>query len=289
MMARHRSGSRYRAPVGTGTYAAAVLPRRHVFGLDLVDLPSLEPLIDELATWQPAPVVDGEPLPCVVTPNVDLVVRYDQGADAATSHLFATSRYVLPDGQPVVWASRLVGEPLRARLAGSDLVAGLWPRLVASGTPTLVVAPSAEIARRVESDAVSARAIVAPALDPADPASMATFVDDCWAAIREHRPSHVFVTLGFPKPYQVIDGLISRAADAGAAAPLMLAVGAGFDMHYGLVPRAPAWMQRWGLEWLHRFSREPRRLFRRYFVEDPVFVRIVWREWRARRRGDDRS
>lgn len=260
-----------------------MLPRRRLFGLDFVDLDSLDPVVDELVAYEPVPWDGGEPLPCVVTPNVDLVVKVDQGRDEASNRVFAGARWVLPDGQPVVWASRLLRAPLRARLTGSDLVTALWPRLAEEGRRTLVVAPSAEIARRVEADSPLARAVVAPILG-SDATAMASFVEECHDEVRSHRPSHVFVTLGFPKPYQLMDGLLDRAAGTGEPVPVLIAIGAAFEMHYGLVARAPRWMQRWGLEWLHRLAKEPRRLFHRYVVEDPAFVRIVWRERSERRR-----
>jgi N-acetylglucosaminyldiphosphoundecaprenol N-acetyl-beta-D-mannosaminyltransferase len=62
-------------------------------------------------------------------------------------------------------------------------------------------------------------------------------------------------------------------------------VGAAFDFHAGVVPRAPRWMQRAGLEWLHRLATEPRRLWRRYLVTNTLFVVYLLGEaWRARTR-----
>ena len=65
-------------------------------------------------------------------------------------------------------------------------------------------------------------------------------------------------------------------------------VGASIDFVAGMVRRAPAWMSRAGLEWLFRLAQEPRRLFRRYLVEDVRFLPILWRSWRADRRGAGR-
>ena len=55
-------------------------------------------------------------------------------------------------------------------------------------------------------------------------------------------------------------------------APVLIAVGAAFDFHTGRVRQAPVWMQRYGLEWLFRLGTEPRRLWRRYLVDNPWFV-----------------
>ena len=261
---------------------ASALPRRRLFGLDFVDLPNLEPIVDELAAHVPYRREGGDRLPLVVTPNVDQVVHFDRDTDAVATALIRRAAYVLPDGQPIVWASRLLGEPLRARLAGSSLVAMLFPRLVAGGHVILVVATSDEVASRIEAEDGAVTAVLAPRLSLDDPAGIDAFAESCTARILATGPSHVFVTLGFPKQCNIIDGVIRRLEAADVPLPLFFAVGASFDMYYGLVRRAPEWMQRCGLEWFFRFLQEPKRLFRRYFVRDPGLLPIVWREKRVR-------
>ena len=68
-------------------------------------------------------------------------------------------------------------------------------------------------------------------------------------------------------------------------APMLIGVGAAFDFHAGLVPQAPAWLGRHGLEWGYRLAREPRRLWRRYLRYNPRFMLAVGREYAARQRG----
>lgn len=262
------------------------IPRRHLFGLDFVDLPDLTLLLDELATNAPALNVDGL-LPVVVTPNVDHLVKLDAGVDAVAADVVHRAAYVLPDGQPVVWASTLLGKPLRGRLTGSGLVHDLWPRLCADRRPVVVVASSPQIARFVEADNPRAIAIVAPVISLTERTELDRLIDRCARACHDHGPSHLFVTLGFPKQCNIIDGVLTRLAEEGTPPPMCLAVGASFDMYYGTVRRAPALMQRIGLEWCFRFVQEPRRLFRRYFVEDLRFVGLVWRERASKRRGSD--
>ncbi len=67
-------------------------------------------------------------------------------------------------------------------------------------------------------------------------------------------------------------------------APLLVGVGAAFDFHAGLLAQAPPWMQRSGLEWAFRLSREPRRLWRRYATQNPRFIAAFARQYRASRR-----
>jgi len=271
-------------PVGDPDAPRPALPRVRVFGLDFIDADSIDAVADEVLELAPV-ASDLRPSPIVVTPNVDQLVHVDRGTDAIASQVIRRATHVLPDGQPIVWASSLLGAPLSARLPGSSLVATMWPRLVERGQPVVVVASSPQIAALAEAEGGHVRAIVAPQLSLADRAGFDDFVDDTVELIRRSMPTHVFVTLAFPKRCNVIDGIDRRLRAGGDPVPVLLAIGASFDMYYGLVRRAPMWMQRAGLEWLFRFLQEPRRLFRRYFIDDPVFVRLVLQEWRARRRG----
>lgn len=255
------------------------MPTVHLFGLDFVDLPGIDPLIEPLSEHVPR-VHQDDPLPVVVTPNVDQIVQRDRERSVEANRLTDRSCLILPDGQPIVWASKALRRPLTARLAGSDLVPPLWTTLMEAGAPTLVIASAERTAERVRSDGPTAHALVAPMLSVDRPDEITAFGAVCADAILAGRPTHVFVTLGFPKQDLVIAATIDALAARDEPLPLFLAVGQSFEMHYGIVPRAPHWMQRVGLEWFHRFLREPRRLFRRYFVDDPAFLAIVWRERR---------
>jgi N-acetylglucosaminyldiphosphoundecaprenol N-acetyl-beta-D-mannosaminyltransferase len=271
-------------PLQAASFAPPILRHHHVFGLDFVDSATLAPVVEVLLDGRindgPGAGDTSSRLPVVVTPNVDHLVHLDRDTEPRATRIIRAAALVLPDGQPVVWASRWLGRPLGARLPGSELVAALFPELVAQRRRVVVVAASEEVARRVEAESPRAKAVVAPMLQVDDPDGIDAFCESCAATIAGHDAEFVFVSLSFPKPYLVIDGLLRRL---GTGAPLFLAVGASFEMRYGLVRRAPAWVQRIGMEWCFRFLQEPRRLFRRYFVDDPAFARIVWRELRRRR------
>jgi N-acetylglucosaminyldiphosphoundecaprenol N-acetyl-beta-D-mannosaminyltransferase len=88
----------------------------------------------------------------------------------------------------------------------------------------------------------------------------------------------VFFGISFPKQQWVALALERELRHAGRPMPIFLLLGGSFEMYLGIIPRAPGWMQRCGLEWLFRFIREPRRLFRRYFVTDTRFAWLFARE-----------
>jgi N-acetylglucosaminyldiphosphoundecaprenol N-acetyl-beta-D-mannosaminyltransferase len=85
-------------------------------------------------------------------------------------------------------------------------------------------------------------------------------------------PRLLFVGLGCPKQERWM------AAQRGSVDAVMLGVGAAFDMHTGMLPEAPRWVQRSGLEWLHRLKHDPRRLIRRYVRHNPRFAYLALRQ-----------
>ncbi|MEM7339171.1 MAG: WecB/TagA/CpsF family glycosyltransferase [Actinomycetota bacterium] len=262
--------------------APSDLARRHVFGLDLVDADSLDPVVDEILDTDVI-VLDGDgELPVVLTPNVDIVVQLQAAPDAPETETYRRARYLLPDGMPVVVASRLLGSPLSARLTGSGLLERLWPRLVAEGRPVLVVCADHTIMERLGHRSSTAF-IVPPYFDASDAAAVEAEADRiiALATAQPRWPEYVLIGLGHPKDALVAGALCDRWPH-GVPRPLCLGVGGSFAMLVGLKRRAPAIMQRLGLEWFHRFCLEPRRLFVRYFVRDLAFVTVVAQEYRRR-------
>jgi N-acetylglucosaminyldiphosphoundecaprenol N-acetyl-beta-D-mannosaminyltransferase len=256
----------------------STFPRRRLFGLEFVDAADLGPVVTDILAGER---FDDGRLPVVVTPNVDYLVRRAD-APLPAQRLFERARWCLPDGQPIVWASRLVGRPLAARLAGSSLVAAFWSDPRTEDLGITVVASTPSIGSSIRRSKPNAHVIVAPALNP-DEQEIEMYVEQHRDEIVAMSPVLVFVAIGFPKELLVIDALLRGWPD-DRALPVFLAVGASFEMLFGVRKRAPQWMQRAGLEWFFRFAQEPRRLFVRYFVRDPAFLLLVAREWRDRER-----
>ncbi len=217
----------------------------------------------------------------VFTPNLDHVVRAER--DAAFREAYAAAALSLADGAPIVWAARLLGAPLPERVAGSDLMWPLAERAARAGWrvyllgagPGVAEAAAAALRRRLGLAVVGTDA---PAIRLEGPDESAAAL----ARIQATRPQLLLVALGAPK--QEIWLHRHRTALAGVVS---LGIGAGLDFVAGRVPRAPRWMARAGLEWAWRLAREPRRLWRRYLVDDPWFAVVLWRAWRAHRRGPD--
>lgn len=212
----------------------------------------------------------------VFTPNVDHVVLAERHPEFREA--YAAAALSLADGTPIVWAARLLGRPLPERVAGSDLVWPLAERAAAAGWRVYLLGAGPGVAAEA---AARLRLRLGLQVVGADsPRIRLDGPDDSAAAlerVREARPHLLLVGLGAPK--QEIWLHRHRADLQGVVS---LGVGAGLDFLAGRLPRAPRWMSQAGLEWLFRLGREPRRLWRRYLVDDPRFLAVLWRAWRAR-------
>lgn len=168
---------------------------------------------------------------------------------------------VLPDGYPVAWMARRTGARQALRIAGTDFMSAVFEQGQDAGLRHFLFGSTPEVLARLESRLLERfpRAEIAgslsPSFTPLDPEEARRDLERIAAA------SPHLVWLGFSTPKQ--DLWMSRYA-AGLAPAVALGVGAAFDFNAGTKVRAPEWMQRAGLEWLHRLASEPTRLAGRY-------------------------
>jgi len=208
----------------------------------------------------------------VATPNVD-ICRIAQ-RDPAARALVASASLRVPDGMPLVWAARLSGDRLPERVSGSSLIFSLTAAAVTSGRSVYLLggAPGVpELAAAELSRLYPGVKVVGTAAPPVG------FDNDAerMAAVRDHLvatvPDIVYVGLGFPKQERVIAGLA-----AVLPGTWFIACGAAIPFAARVLPRAPAWMRQTGLEWVFRLISEPRRLSRRYLIDDaPYAARLI--------------
>jgi N-acetylglucosaminyldiphosphoundecaprenol N-acetyl-beta-D-mannosaminyltransferase len=256
------------------------VPTRTLFGLEFADVATVEPVAERLI--ERADDRD-EHWRCVVTPNVDHLVRYQRNPlEADVAH---HAGLVLPDGMPIVWASRLLGRPLTSRLTGTDLFAALWRRLVAGAIPVVVIAPRDEVVDRLSAEHPGVRCVVPPMFDVDDAAALDALIDETTQLCTEADARFLFVGVSMPKHHLIAHHLRRRWSGRYTGTPTVLLLGQAPEFAVGLVRRAPDWMQRSGLEWVWRLADDPRRLARRYLVDDPRFVALLWGEWRRTRPG----
>jgi N-acetylglucosaminyldiphosphoundecaprenol N-acetyl-beta-D-mannosaminyltransferase len=178
--------------------------------------------------------------------------------------------FTVPDGQPLVWALNLLGHPLPDRVYGPELMDRACARAADSGRRFYLYGGRsqgglAELARllRLRHPGLKIVGGHAPPFRELTPDDERVVVAD----IERCRPDVVWVGIGVPKQ----EKWMARMRPL-LSAPVLIGVGAAFDFHAGLVPQAPAWIQRAGLEWAFRLLQEPRRLWRRYLRYNPRFV-----------------
>jgi len=188
---------------------------------------------------------------------------------------------VTPDGMPLVWLSRLRGFHQVDRVYGPDLMLALCERSVdlgyrhffyggAEGVPE-------QLAAVLQGRFPGLRVVgtYSPPFRPLTPEEDREMV----RMINGANPDIVWVGLSTPKQERWMAEHVGRLT-----APVLIGVGAAFDFHTGRKPQAPRWMQRAGLEWLFRLLTEPRRLWRRYLINNPLFIALVVLEMLGLRR-----
>jgi N-acetylglucosaminyldiphosphoundecaprenol N-acetyl-beta-D-mannosaminyltransferase len=190
--------------------------------------------------------------------------------DAAMRQALRRSTLVLPDGMPVVWAANLMGERLRDRVYGPELMKRYSQRCAERGYRVWLYGGRDDTALRQLVDNLrrdhAGIDIVGGYSPPFRP-------------LGRHE-EEARVGIGVPKQELWMARMRERLE-----VPVMCGVGAAFDFHGGRVSQAPRWMQQRGLEWIYRITQEPRRLLPRYLYYNPRFVIGVLRQYVTERRA----
>ena len=209
----------------------------------------------------------------VVTVNLDFVTIASRDPSFRTT--LNGADLAVADGMPLVWLSRLKGQPLVERVTGVELVAESCRMAAELGASVFLLGAAPGVAEH------AARRLVrmypgliiagtySPPFGPLGPRENERIVE----MIRGAAPEFLFVALGAPRQDQWI-----REFQPELRVPVAMGVGCVLDVLAGSVSRAPLWMQRAGLEWAFRMGQEPQRLWRRYLLEDlPMFVQLALR------------
>ena len=205
----------------------------------------------------------------IVTVNLDFLHLAEQ--NAAFRATINEADLAVPDGMPLVWLSRVLGKPLTSRVTGVELVhegcrlasrSGVGVFLL-GGTPEVAKVAAARVREQYPGLEVTA---YSPPFGPLSEEEDERIVE----MILQARPGFLFVALGAPRQDLWIHAHLERLG-----VPVAMGVGCVLDLLAGTVQRAPAWMQSAGFEWSYRLMQEPRRLWRRYLLDDlPLFGRL---------------
>lgn len=204
---------------------------------------------------------------CVANVHTTMMGAFDPSYQQITNN----AAYAVPDGMPLVWAMRSLGISEQNRVRGPSLMRDLVDQGRAHGLKHYLFGGSPAAVKALKETLEAAYpgcSIVGAESPPFRPLEAITREEWDADARRINASGAHFVWIGLGAPKQERWMWEQRTRVNG----VMLGVGAAFDLITGRIPEAPAFLQRLGLEWLYRLSREPRRLWRRYILNNPAFL-----------------
>ncbi len=207
----------------------------------------------------------------VVTPNLEILRRASK--DAQWCAMLNEAELVVADGMPIIWASRLRGCALPERVAGSSMIEPLARGAAGQGARVLLLGGNpgvAEQASQILLERYPGLVIAGVECPPMGFERDETYMSGLEQLVIKSCPDLVYVALGSPKQEMLIRRLRPMAPKAW-----WLGIGISLSFLTGEVQRAPLWMQRIGLEWVHRLVQEPRRLAKRYLVDGLPFALVL--------------
>lgn len=207
----------------------------------------------------------------IVTPNVDHIVRIE--SDSEFKDVYDNADLVLTDGMPLIWISKWLRTPIVEKVSGSDLLPQVcklasenkYKVFFLGAAPGVADTAAENLKKRFAG--LDVCGCYSPKLGFENDEEE---VNNIIKMINEYNVDILALALGTPKQekfiYKYKDRINSKVA---------LNIGAAIDFEAGNVKRAPKWMQNSGLEWFYRLCNEPKRMFKRYLVDDLKIFKIM--------------
>ena len=214
----------------------------------------------------------------VVTPNVDQIVRMEW--DEYFRKICENCELLLVDGHPLLWIAKLYKRPFKEKICGSDLVPLLCQRAAKKGYSVFFLGAAPGVARqaaeRMEKACPGLK--VAGTYSPPmgfekDPKELERINQ----MLLDSKADMLFVGMGVPKQ----DIFIYENMHTYQI-PMSFSVGGTIDFIAGRQKRAPKWMSRIGFEWLYRLLQDPKRMFKRYIIDDTKIIKLIWKYRKVR-------
>lgn len=207
----------------------------------------------------------------IVAVNVDVIMKIEQ--DEELKKITDEADMVLIDGKPLIWISKLKKTPIKEKISGSDLVPKLCELSDKKGYTIFILGGKDGIAKqakeKLESQYKNIKivGVYSPKFGFENDKKELTKIN---SMINKKKPDLLFVCLGCPKQEKWIYNHINEYD-----AKVSVCAGATVDFLAGNMKRAPKWMSNCGLEWFYRFLQEPKRLFKRYFIDDIKILKLL--------------
>lgn len=219
----------------------------------------------------------------VVTPNVDHIVQLERGGELC--EVYRKADLILADGKPLLWIAKWYGTPIKEKVSGSDLFPRLCQMAAQKGYTMFFLGAAEGVAATAAQklmDRYPGLKVVGTYSPPygfeKDKEELQCIIDK----IKRAAPHILIVGLGCPK--QELFMLHHREA---LGVPVSLGLGASLDFEAGNVRRAPVWMSEHGLEWLFRLTQDPKKLMKRYLIDDMRIFGLAWKYKRKKKNEND--
>ena len=207
----------------------------------------------------------------VVTPNVDHIVKLERGGELAD--VYENADLILTDGKPLIWISKWYGTPIKEKISGSDLFPRLCALAAKKGFKMFFLGAAEGVAAKAALNLEKrfpGLQVVGTYSPPFGFEKDEEEIDKIKNLIIEANPHILIVGLGCPKQELFI---LHHKDELGV--PISLGLGASLDFEAGNIKRAPKWMADHGLEWLFRITQDPKRMAKRYLLDDRKILGIA--------------
>jgi len=209
----------------------------------------------------------------VVTPNVDHIVKLEK--DEEFREVYKNADLILTDGMPLIWISKMKSTPIKEKVSGSDLFPKVCELAAKKGYKVFLLGAAEGIAAKAAENLkkkYTGLNIVGTYSPSYGFEKNEEEIKKIIEMLRKVKPDILAVGLGAPKQ----EKFIYKFRDE-LNVSISLAIGASIDFEAGNISRAPVFMQKCGLEWLYRLCKEPKRMFKRYLVDDVKIISLLFK------------
>lgn len=209
----------------------------------------------------------------VVTPNVDHIVKLE--TDKELQEVYKDADLILTDGKPLLWISKFYKTPIKEKISGSDLFPLLCEMAAEKGYNMFFLGAGEGVANKAAQNLTNKFPklnIVGTYSPPFGFEKDKKEIEKIINMVNKANTQILIVGLGCPKQEKFIHKYRKELN-----VPISLGLGASLDFEAGNIKRAPKWMSDNGLEWLYRLSKEPKRMFKRYIVDDVKIFKLMFK------------
>ncbi len=247
--------------------------KAHLFDFDFTIADSIDEIVDLLIN--DLSIEQKVRYATLITPNAFQIVQYNKKENKYLKDFYRNSPIILPDGAPIVWLSKILKKEnqIKHRLPGSDLFPVLWNKIKQEHITTTLVLTNESIASNFTNEYMLCNCLVPKIFSVDDTLYMKEFATMVAEKIINTNSKFLFLGISYPKQEILGIHICNILKEKGYKSKVwILLLGASFEFYFGMKKRAPSIVQKYGFEWLYRFIMEPQRLWKRYTIDNIIFI-----------------